>query len=87
VSTRPRMVAAIEAGVPSMRRAPATSMNASSIDNCSTSGDTDRQDPPVTSRLFSTYRAMRGVRKTACGHAFRARAIGMAERTPKRRAS
>ncbi len=52
-STRRRMVAAIAAGAPSMRRAPATSMNASSIDSCSTSGEIDARIA-ITSWLLST---------------------------------
>jgi hypothetical protein len=41
----------------------------------------------ITSRLFSVYSSNRGARKTPSGHARLARVMGVAENTPKRRAS
>ena len=41
----------------------------------------------MTSLLASAYASNRGARNTASGQARRARAIGIAEWTPKRRAS
>jgi len=52
-STRPRIVVAMSRGSPSMRRAPATSRNASSMESCSTSGEIDASTD-MTSRLLST---------------------------------
>jgi len=76
----------IQAGGPSRRTAPATSRKASSRLTGSTSGVTDRKIS-ITPWETSAYRSGSGSITTACGHSRRARASGIAECTPDRRAS
>ena len=63
-----------------------TSRNASSSAIGSTSGVKERRIV-MTARLAASYASKRGATNTASGQARRARAIGIAEWTPKRRAS
>ncbi len=80
-ATLARISAPMAAGGPSRRKAPDTSRNASSSDSGSTSGVIVRK-MPMTSFDTAPYTPCRGGMMTACGHRFRARAMGMAERTP-----
>ena len=84
--TRPRISAAISGPGRGARRTPATSRNASSSAIGSTSGVNERRIA-MTARLAARYASKRGARNTASGQARRARAIGIAEWMPKRRAS
>ena len=83
---RARMCSAIVVGEPSRRTVPATSRKASSSDSGSTSGVTERKTAMTLSETW-VYSRWSGRRTTACGHSRRARVIGIAECTPKRRAS
>ena len=85
-TTCARIIAAIAAGAPSRRRAPATSRNASSSESGSTSGVTARKIA-ITPFDTSEYASNRGGSTVALGHSRRARAIGIAECTPNFRAS
>lgn len=62
------------------------STKASSRLSGSTSGDSSRSSAMTTS-LTARYRLKRGIRQAPFGHSRRAWAIGIAECTPKRRAS
>lgn len=62
------------------------SMNASSSDNGSTSGDNARISA-ITAWLLRLYTSKRGPRYAACGQRDRASAVDIAERTPYLRAS
>ena len=64
----------------------ARSMNASSSDSGSTSGDSARISA-ITAWLLRRYTSKRGLRYAACGHRDRASAVDIAERTPYLRAS
>ena len=81
-STRRASAARVSAGLARCRDSvPERSMNASSMDNGSTSG----VRPSImarTSRPTAAYLLMSGLTTTASGQAFRALNIGMAERTP-----
>ena len=79
--TRRRMSSAIPAGRPSNRCAPDTSRNASSRDSGSTSGVTSRKIR-MTARDAAVYSLNSGGRKIASGQSRRARAPGIALRTP-----
>ena len=81
-----RMSAAMSSGGPSSRRAPVTSKNASSSPIGSTVGVTSWRTA-WNWRLISEYRLKCPSTKTAPGQSWRARTVGMAERTPKARAS
>ena len=61
-------------------------MNASSIETGSTSG-VSLSMKPRTSRPTRAYFSMSGGTTLACGHSRRASNIGIAERTPKVRAT
>ena len=74
------------AGSPSLRRTPATSRNASSEAIGSTRGVTERRIA-ITVALASRYASGRGARNTPWGQSLRARAVGIAECTPNRRAA
>ena len=79
--TRRRSRAAIAAGVPEIRSSPRTSMNASSIDRPSTSGDVSRKISN-TARLASEYAEIRAGTTAACGHRRRACRPPIADLTP-----
>ena len=81
-----RIATAISGPAPWRRLAPATSRNASSSAMGSTNGVNDRRIA-ITWRLASRYVSNRGAMKTPSGQARRARAIGIADCTPNRRAS
>jgi hypothetical protein len=83
---RVRSCSATCAGLPSRRRAPDTSRNASSSDIASTSGVTDRK-VSITAADTAVKSRKSGWITTACGHSRRARIPGMADRTPCARAS
>ena len=68
------------------RSVPVRSRNASSIDSGSTAG-VSASISSRTSRPTRAYFAMSGGMTTACGQAFSALNIGIAERTPKVRAT
>ena len=82
---RARICSAMAYGDPSRRTDPDTSRNASSIDSASTSGVTWRK-VSITDGETALKVAKSGGITTACGHSRRARVIGIAERTPSRRA-
>ena len=84
--TAARISSPISAGGPRRRSAPETSRNASSSASGSTSGVTDL-NTAMTSLDTAAYRPCLGGMITACGQSRRARIIGIAERTPKARAS
>ena len=85
-TTCARIIAAIAAGEPSRRRAPATSRNASSSDSGSTSGVTSRKID-ITPFDTSEYASNVGGRTVALGQSRRARVIDIAEWMPNLRAS
>ncbi|GAB3891909.1 hypothetical protein GCM10027612_38560 [Microbispora bryophytorum subsp. camponoti] len=85
-ATWARIIRAMAAGLPSLRRAPPTSRNASSEAIGSTSGVTALKIS-MTPRDTSAYMAWRGGMTVACGQMRRARVIGIAEWTPNLRAS
>ncbi len=70
-ATRLRSRAAMSCGEPAIRRMPRTSMNASSIDSPSTTGDVSSKTSK-TARLASVYALMRGGTTIARGHRRRA---------------
>ena len=73
-------------GVPSSRTDAVTSMKASSSDNGSTSGLTLSKTARICA-LTRRYLAMSPGTITASGQSARARTVGIADRTPNRRAS
>jgi hypothetical protein len=77
---------AIAGGGPKSASDPATSRNASSIETCSTRG-VYRPRISITARLAVRYFAPFTGRKTPSGHKAAAVRNGIAEWTPKRRAS
>ena len=84
--TRSRIARAISTGGPKSRTVPATSRNASSMLSGSTSG-VNSWKTAITVFDALRYFAYTGSTSTSCGQSCFARATGMAERTPKRRAS
>jgi len=77
---------ALAPDIPCSRSVPNKSMNASSIETGSTSGVRSRMRER-TSCPARAYFSMSGRTTVACGHNRRASNIGMAERTPKVRAT
>ena len=86
VRTRSFSSRAIASGSPKSVRDAVTSMNASSSDSGSTSGLTLSNTARIC-LLTRRYFAMSPRRKTAWGQSFRACTVGIAEWTPKTRAS
>jgi hypothetical protein len=84
--TRSRSRVPISQGVPSRRRAPATSKNASSILSGSTKGVTSPSSPMTRFEKY-VYRSKCGSNTIACGQRRSAIDIGIAEFTPYFRAS
>ena len=81
-----RSAAAMSAGEPSRRWAGATSRKASSRESGSTYSVTEPK-VAMTEAEIRAYRRWSGATTTAWGQSRRARAIGIAEVTPKARAS
>ena len=77
---------AISSGGPNSASEPATSRKASSIDTCSRR-DVNRRRIVMTRRLSAWYFTPSTGTKTPCGHSRPAVRSGIAERTPKTRAS
>ena len=73
-------------GLPKSRSVPVRSTNASSTETGSTRGEKPARIAMIWSET-SRYFAMSTGRNAACGHRRAARPIGMADRTPKTRAS
>lgn len=81
-----RSCSAICRGVPSRRMEPRTSRNASSRESTSTSGVTRRKFSITEDETWPNT-SKSGAITTAWGHRRRARVVGIAERTPYRRAT